>query len=183
MTFKNWKQLMQTGAIFGSLCLVLLLAACRKETVRIEANVTPEPIVGEIVTLRIEAISEQLSGDGIITIQPSSAINIVSGGEEWRGEITVGEPFTHEVSICVLRPGRWVIFYAAGVEGHNNGVDGESGKLHIISSTDSASVIPGSKYKGYNPPPGSPPTPTPEPITISPECAGDKQTLAQKQNA
>ncbi len=66
----------------GLLCLALmLLTACRSasSTIKVEAEIEPEPIVGEIATLRIEAVSQKFSGDGRITVYPSKNISITEG--------------------------------------------------------------------------------------------------------
>jgi hypothetical protein len=154
--------------------VLLLLTACRSASshVKVTGEITPEPIVGEIVTLRIEAVSEKYSGEGLILIVPTEGmkgINIIGDNLEWRGEVVAGEPFIYEVPICVHQPGYWSIYFEAGVEGWGS----EATELHITSDTDSAQVIPSSEYKVYQPPLGSTPIPTPEPVSVSPECMGD----------
>ncbi|VAW31382.1 hypothetical protein MNBD_CHLOROFLEXI01-4064 [hydrothermal vent metagenome] len=123
--------------ILGFFCLLtLLLTACLTSTIDIKGEIEPEPIVGEIVTLRIEVVSEKFSGDGEISIQMNDEINFVAGGPGWqktlvthetstgaqtleifvwRGHIEANEPQIQEVSICVTQPGEWVIFLSAGV--------------------------------------------------------------------
>jgi hypothetical protein len=152
--------------------VLLLLTACRSSHVKVTGEITPEPIVGEIVTLRIEAVSEKYSGEGVIVIVPTQGlkgINILGDDLEWRGEVVAGEPFIYEVPICVHQPGIWEIYFQAAVAG----IDVGENILHITSDTDSAQVIPSSEYKVYQPPLGSTPIPTPEPVTVSPECMGD----------
>jgi hypothetical protein len=147
--------------------VLLLLTACRSSHVKVTGEITPEPIVGEIVTLRIEAVSKKYSGEGIIVIVPSErmkGINIMDDDLEWRGEIVVGEPFIFEVPICVKQPGIWTVHFQAAVAG----IDVGENILYIVSDTDSAQVIPGSKYNSSRVT-----VPEPKPVSISPECMGD----------
>lgn len=129
----------------GLLCLALvLLTACRSasSSIKIKGEITPEPIVGQITILHVEVVSEVLSGDGIIAIQLSPGINLVEGELEWHGPVVAGEPFFHEVSICVLQPGQWGVALHAGVTiPDGEGGDGDSTRLHIISSADSAKSV------------------------------------------
>lgn len=165
---------------------LLLLAACRSQakTVRVEAEVFPEPVVGEIVTLRIEAISPKQGGDSVFTIYFNEEINFLEvapewqvpaedrGAEslEWHGQVVAEDPSVHEFTFCVTKPGNWGIHIEAGVGGKEFGEN----TLHILSTAESAQVIPSSEYGGSStPPPKRTPTAIPEPVTISPECAGD----------
>lgn len=170
------------------LCLffpLVLLASCRSasSTIDITGEIEPDPIVGEIVTLHIEVISEKFSGDGIIDIRMSDEINFVSSDPswqeqsgnvwEWRGHLLANEPQIHEISICVTQPGWWKINMSASIFGDEEKViDGINSDLHIVSMVDSAEVIPSSEYEVRQPPLGSTPIPTPEPVTVSAECSG-----------
>ena len=149
--------------------VLLLLTACRSasSTIKVKGEITPEPIVGEIVTLKIEALSEKFSGDGAIWITTSDGINLVSGNSEWYGPVSAGKPFTHEVSICVFQPGFSGIYIAASIIGKDTGEI----QLNTYSTTTSAEINPRERYN--QPPSGSTPIPTPEPVTVSPECMGD----------
>lgn len=178
MKHNDLKQPMQIGVAYFGLCLALiLLAACRSQmkTIRIEAEVSPEPIVGEIATLHIDALSSQCSGDGLLSITPFNNINIIEGELEWRGNVKAGEPFVHELTFCITQPGNTGFYIQAGVGGKGIGQN----QLHILSTADSAEVIASSEYRVRQPPQGSTPTPTPEPVPVSPECAGNNQTLAE----
>lgn len=175
MKLKSWKQIAQTGVVLAGFCLaLLLLPACRSvsSTVRVNGEIQPEPIVGQIATLRIEAVSQKYSGDGLISIIPFNNINIIEGELEWHGPVTAGEPFIYELSFCITQPGNTGFYMAAAVVEKDTGVN----QLHIVSTADSAQVIPSSEYKGeLQPPQGSTPTPTPEPVLVSSECKGDIQ--------
>jgi hypothetical protein len=136
----------------------------------VTAEITPEPIVGQIATLHIEAISEKYSGDGGILIIPGNNINIVDGDLEWRGPVTADEPFVYELSFCITQPGQTGFYIQAAVMGKDTGEN----RLHIYSTGDSAEVVPSSDYEVHQPPLWSTPTPTPEPVVVSPECAGEE---------
>ena len=129
----------------------------------------PEPIVGEIATLRIEAISQKHSGEGQIWVYPGNNINIINSDLEWHGSVTAGEPFIHEITFCITYPGTTAFYMVAAVEGAYPGEN----QVQIISDVDSAQVLTGSEYTGsWTPLPYRTPTAVPEPITLSPECAG-----------
>jgi hypothetical protein len=161
------KYLARTGL---SLCLgLVLLTACRSasSTIEVKAEIIPAPVIGEVVTLKIEALSEKFSGDGGIWITTFDGINLVNGNSQWYGPVKAGEPFSHGVSICVFQPGFTGIYVAASVIGKDIGET----QLNIYSTITSAEIDPRSRYR--QPPQGSTPTPTPEPVSVSPECAGD----------
>lgn len=186
MKFKNLKQCLQTAAIWASLGQILiLLASCRSlsKTIKVDGEITPDPIVGEIVTLTIETLSPKESGEGVFYLYYNKEINFLEmppewyepaedrGAEslEWRGPVVAGEPSVHEFTLCVTKPGNWGIHIGAGVGGKEFGEN----TLHIIGTADSAQVIPSSKYGGsWTPPPKRTPILTPEPVQVSPECAG-----------
>jgi argininosuccinate lyase len=145
-------------------------------------------------TLHIEAMSEKFSGDGKMSIQMLGGGNFVAGGPDWQktlvtnetgtqtqevfvwqGHLAANEPQIHEISICVTQPGWWKINMGASVLGSDSKViDGVSSDLHIVSFSDSAEVIPSSDYSPRQPPLGSTPIPTPEPVTVSAECSGER---------
>lgn len=157
MKINQMKLIAQSRAWAGlSLCLALiLLTACRSMTwdVSIDANISPPPVVGEIVTLHIEMISPKYGGDGGLVIFHSEEINFLDVGPEWQspaagvggdgpnlrweGPVVAGESVVHELTLCVTKPGNWGIYLAGGVDGK----PGEN-RLHIISTADSALVIP-----------------------------------------
>ena len=128
----------------------------------------PEPIVGEIVTLRIEAVSQRNGGEGHIWVTPFDNIHIINSDLEWHGPVTAGKPFMHEITFCITYPGTTGFYIVASVEGTYPGEN----DVHIISDADSAQVLTGSEYSPRVAPFGSTPTPTPAPVPISPECAG-----------
>ena len=191
MMLTQMKQRQIRNTILGCFCLLtLLLTACLSSTIDVKAEIEPEPIVGDIVTLRIEAVSQKFSGNGEISIQMlGGGVNFVAGGPDWQktlvtnetgtqtqevfvwqGHIEANEPQIQEVSICVTQPGNWIVYYAVSV-----GVgDAASSQLHILSTVDSAEVIPSSDYAAYQPPLGSTPIPTPIPVTVSAECSGER---------
>jgi hypothetical protein len=87
MKFHSFKSI--RPHIIVLLCLFflsILLAACRStsSTIDITGEIEPDPIVGEIVTLHIEVISEKFSGDGEIYFQMNDETNFVAGSPEWQ---------------------------------------------------------------------------------------------------
>lgn len=198
MRFHSFKSIRQhTIALLCLFSLSILLASCRSasSTIDIIGEIEPDPIVGEIVTLRIEVISEKFSGDGEIYFQMNDEINFVAGSPEWqetlvtdetatepqtrrilawRGYMEANEPQIHEISICVTQPGWWKIIMGASISDSDAKVmDWIRSDLHIVSMVDSAEVIPSSEYEVRIPPFGSTPIPTPEPVNVSAECSGE----------
>lgn len=179
--------------IYLGLCLIfVLLTACTSVSpdIQINASISPEPVVGEIVTLRIETLSPKFGGNSQLVVFHSEEINFLDIGSGWQvpaagvggdvknlgwsGPVVAGTPLIHELTLCVTKPDNWVIYITMGTDEGVVGAD----QLHIISTADSAQVIPGSDYEGeLQAPFGSTPTLTPEPVTISlsPECAGEGQ--------
>lgn len=169
---------------FGSLFLLIIgLNACKRvppHPVITEAFISPDPIVGEIVTLHIEAVSGKDEHDATIDILLPEEINLVAGDLGWHGYLTANQPKVHEVSICVLRPGEnWHIFIGASSQLSATSSTGDMEILNIESTLSSAHVIRSADYRVTGP--GNPATAilevqnatlTPIPPTVSAECSG-----------
>lgn len=123
----------------GLAAILLLLRACRSvsSTIKIQGEIAPEPIVGEIATLHIEVISQKYSGEGLISVFPGNNIDIIDSDLKWHGHVTTGEPFTHELAFCITRPSTTAFYIVANVTGTNPGET----QIHIISDGDSDQVL------------------------------------------
>ena len=157
--------------------ILLWLSACTppRQPLGITAlSVSPEPIVGRIATLHIEVMSTHDEPDTRIEITLPAEINLVKGSLTWKGALIANRPQVHELSICVLREGDWRIFIIPTSQLSPSSSYGDMETLHIRSTVRSAQVIPGSKYRapiwqsGFQ-------TPTPAPVTVSPECSENQK--------
>jgi len=161
---------------WGILCLVLLLlSACTPPRFPIEItalSISPEPIVGRVVTLHVEAKSDRNEPDARIEITLPAEVSLVKGSLTWKGALIANRPQAYELSICVLREGEWKIFIGAISQLSSSSSYSDLEILNIRSTVRSAEVIPGSRYRSPIWWPGFR-TPTPAPVTVSPECLGN----------
>lgn len=150
--------------------LLFLLAACRSpaSTVKIGGNITPDPIVGRTATLSVEMVTEDNTDEGALQITLPDGIRLMSGNLVWKGSLIANTPIRHEIIVCVLYPLEKAIYLSGG-----SPKDAERVNLYVISSYDSAEVVPGSEYRYVQPSMNSTPTPTPSPDVVSHECLGE----------
>ncbi len=172
--------------------IIFWLSACAQSStprhpVITEAYISPDPIVGEIVTLHIEVMSGKDEPDVTIAALLPNEINLVEGDLQWHGSLTANQPQVHELSICVLRPGEnWRIYLGVSSQLSETSSIGDGDTLNIESTANFARVIPSKDYQFVGP--GNPvtaiteaqnataealnATPTPIPPTVSAECSG-----------
>jgi hypothetical protein len=156
--------------------MLLWLSACTppRQPLGVTAlSVSPEPIVGRVTTLHIEVMSTHDEPDTRIEITLPAEINLVKGSLTWKGALIANRPQVHELSICVLREGDWKIFIVPISQLSPSSSYGDMEILNVRSTTRSAEVVPGSKYRSPLWLPGFQ-TPTPAPVTVSPECLGQQ---------
>lgn len=176
-------------------CIILALVwitACAQTPVPrhpmiTKAYIEPDPIVGEIVTLHIDVLSGKDEADVTIGALLPDEINLVSGDLEWHGSLKANQPQTHEMSICVLHPGKeWRIFIGLSSQLSETSSIGDTEILNIESTTNSAHVIPSIDYKVVLPAnavtaiveasiataEARDAAPTPVPPPVSAECSG-----------
>ncbi|MCB8990427.1 MAG: hypothetical protein H6664_03655 [Ardenticatenaceae bacterium] len=152
-----------------------------------DAYISPDPVVGKIVTLHIEVMSGKDAADVTISTLLPDEINLVDGDLEWHGSLKANQPQVHEMSICVLRPGEnWRIYLGVASQLSETSSIGDGDILNIESTTDSARVIPSKDYRVTGPgnavtaiveaqnatAEAQHATPTPVPPTVSAECSG-----------
>ncbi|VAW33779.1 hypothetical protein MNBD_CHLOROFLEXI01-1172, partial [hydrothermal vent metagenome] len=109
----------------------------------LDVSIDPEPIVGEIVTLRIKVTSALDEPDVLLMVQMSDEIDLIAGDLTWNGTISSATPLVHEMSIAVREAGNWVITINSGASSF--AVDSE--RLHLISTANSGEVIPSAEYR------------------------------------
>jgi len=169
------------------LALWLLLGGCFSVSQPLQitnVTVSPEPKVGQIVTLTIEVSASEKEGDHPdvrVTVDTLEAygnkVHLVGGQANWQGALAAGESQTFQVSVCVLEEGSWpveidAISYLPGDQGWAD--------LEIVqleSTLESGRLVRGHEYTFSQEEYAR--RPTPRPFTVSPECSGqeiDKET-------
>jgi hypothetical protein len=173
-------QKIQYQNIYGTwitLCLaLLLLSACTPPGQPIKItylSISPDTIVGRVAKLHVEIKSTRDEPDTRIEITLPAEVNLVTGALTWKGALIANRPQACELSICVLREGEWKIFIGAISQLSPSSSYSDLEILNIRSTVRSAEVIPGSKYRVLIPQFGFYDTPTPAPVTVSPECSGN----------
>jgi hypothetical protein len=154
-------------SFLSRLCLSLLvLSACTQASFPIEitrVTVMPDPVVGQVATLRVEVVSSENEPDATILVELPAGVKLMEGTLTWKGSLTANQPQVHELSICVLYEGDWRLWLQAHSQLAENSSYQDTETLHLISTTESARVVLGSDYRVTQPPGGSgPSTPLPE---------------------
>jgi hypothetical protein len=153
--------------------LALALGACNGARIPLQiTNVssTPDPIVGQTVSLKVEVASTVDEDFVTLQIYLPEGVRLVNGDLAWRGSLIANVPMTHQVEVCTLLEGDWAVVIIASstrLDGDNY-YDSET--IHFISTIQSGKAIPGREYRPTVPPAGfgpSTPFPTPYPGTCS----------------
>lgn len=162
--------------IFIGLCLIVVaLVGCMSQRSLVKViNVSafPDPIVGQVVTLRVEVLATVDGTDARIDIVLPDEINLVAGDLTWYGDLTANQPQVHEISICVLQPGIWRIATGTHATFDSKRVgSGDGGDVYVESTANSGRIMSVAEYSTIRPRPATgTATPTPVPFHLSPEC-------------
>ncbi|MGI0014054.1 MAG: hypothetical protein ACREBU_11515 [Nitrososphaera sp.] len=131
-----------------------LLSACGSRFLLeiTDISVSPDPVVGQVVTLHIEVMSTQDEPDATIFVELPEGVKLVEGELTWNGSLVANQPQTHEVSICVLYEGEWRLWIEtySRLSETSTYVDAEI--LNIQSTAETARVILGRDYQVTQPP-------------------------------
>ena len=143
-----------------------LLGGCMASTAPLQItniSVTPDPIIGQIATLRVEVISKYDEPNAAIIIDLPPGIKLMGGNPLWEGSLKANQPQTHEISICVLYEGNWRLdIETYSILSETSSYE-DSEVLHIITSGDTAKAVYGKDYHFTQPPGGLPLSSTPLP--------------------
>jgi len=157
--------------------LVLLLGACNPADQPLhitDVTVTPDPVVGQIVTLEVEVMSTEDETDVVFTVdtleRAGNKIHLVSGEPRWQGSLTANQPEVFQFSVCVVEEGSWPIEIRAVSYLPNNNVWDAFETITLESSITSGRLIRSWDYT-YSQEEATQ-RPTPRPITVSSECSG-----------
>lgn len=155
--------------------IVLALFGCRGSHSSVYINdvsITPDPLVGQVVTLRVEVVSEIDAPDASINVVLSDGVNLVSGNLTWHGSLIADQPQTHELSICIPQPGIWEIITSTGITSASGITGADNRFFYIESGLEIAQVLTGEQYmeKYRDRWPQNTPTPLPVPIDVATTC-------------
>ncbi len=142
---------MKTHGLLISASLALLafmLASCQagapSSPLSVSATVSPLPIVGQVVTWRIEVRAR--GGDMPQTKLKLSlpiGVELITGQTEYLLDVVKDQPYVVEVSIRVTAAGEWPIVAYATWPSDPNSQGGFGGikRLYLVSDSTSAKVI------------------------------------------
>lgn len=146
--------------------VVIALTACTPPRFPLQItdlSATPEPVVGQTVTLYIEIMSTKDEPNTTIEVYLPEAVKLMDGDLVWQGSLTANQPQAHEVSVCVLFEGDWRVEVESRSYQSENDSYGDLETIHFISTAITGRSVPGSKYH-YTQDPNriSPSTPFPD---------------------
>ena len=141
------RQMRVFASVVGFTCLALFaLASCARSgsgsLLQVEATISPEPVVGQEVTLHIEIHAQGRDlPDTKMKVWLPEGIELVSGSLEWQGSIPADQTVAVDLVIRVTTAGERIIDLSALSDlGSGNGFGGTK-RLIVTSSTDTATVI------------------------------------------
>jgi hypothetical protein len=160
-----------------SLLIMLTLTACPPTpSLQIkDVAVSPDPVVGQIVTLHVEITSTRDEDLVELNLDVSPTIHAVSGDTSWKGPMTANQVQALDVSVCPLQEGNLPIHInvsAWAADGTGRGGNTETIGFH--STIDSGKLIRGTMNIVRYSQTDEATIATPLPIVVSPECSGQK---------
>jgi hypothetical protein len=119
----------------------------------VKASISPAPIVGQAVTLRVEITTTRDAPNTTLQMTLPQDIELMSGDANWQGDIKAGESITIDLVIRVNQAGDYVIdAYAFARTGPDSGF-GNGKQVCIVSTLESITA-------------GDCPTPMPPPVLM-----------------
>jgi hypothetical protein len=102
-----------------------------------DMSTSAQPWIGRVVTLRVKVKSTYSEPYAEIKIQLPDGVKLVEGDLVWRGELAPKKTKTHEVKVCVLSEGDWLIDAQARIwsSGDYTDVSGGYDKAIYFNST------------------------------------------------
>ncbi len=142
--------------VVAGVLILALLNACSSPGFPLKltrVSVLPEPVVGRVVTLTVEAMSTRDEPDAAILVDLPKGVKLVAGDLAWHGSLIANHPQAHELTICVLYAGDWRLWIETYSRLSPNSTYQDAETLYISSTAEAAKIVPGSEYK--IPPPNS----------------------------
>jgi hypothetical protein len=169
LSHKNW--------LFILLVLISLLSACAPQSRPLEitsVKVSPEPVVGQIVTLEVK-VQSTFDQSGVTftadTLEEhGNQVHLISGDSHWEGSLTANQPQTFTVTVCVLEEGTWPVDFE--VYSFPPGYDGltDAERIHLESTLESGNLILPKDYTFSQEEYAN--RPTPRSFEVPAECSG-----------
>lgn len=172
-------------SVLRGVCVALLwLTSCSSNSAKhplqiIGVSISPEPRVGQIVTLEVQIMSTKDEADVSFLVNTlekeiETKLRLVGGEAEWRGPLKANEVKTFRTKICVAQEGGWpieVAAYSRLSEDQNKYLAFET--IHLESTINSGRLIRSREYTFSQE--EATRRPTPIPIQVSPECSGQQE--------
>jgi hypothetical protein len=164
----------------GLLCSALFtLTACTppRQPLQITyVSVSPEPVVGEIVTLMVEVTADNDEPDVTFTVDTlesaGNMIHLVSGEPQRQASLAAGEPQAFSVQVCVVQEGSWPIEVRAVAHHPDGSLWDALETIHLESTLESGRLIRSKDYTFSQEDYAT--RATPRPFELSPECSGQQ---------
>ncbi len=119
-------------------------------------SVSPDPILGRIVTLSVEVESSKDEPDTQLVIYLPDGIKSIEGALTWRGSLQAETPSVHQTSICVQYEGDWKIIVTAVSQRPEGYAYDTVETLRVQSSPIYGRAIMGRNYRTTQPAEGMP---------------------------
>jgi len=138
----------------GALCLaVVVLSACTSVDQPLHitnVSVSPNPIVGQVVTLEVEVTADNDEPNVTFTVDTlesaGNKIHLVSGNSQQQVSLVAHQPQTFQLEVCVIQEGSWPIEIRA-VARHPDGSGWDAfEKIQLESTLDSGKLIRSKDY-------------------------------------
>ena len=123
-------------------CLAVTLSACTspQSPMTVKASISPAPIVGQAVTLRVEITTSRDAPNTTLQMTLPQGVELMSGDANWQGDIKVGESTTIDLVIRVNQAGDYVIDAYAFARITSESGFGGGKTLYVNSAADHATV-------------------------------------------
>jgi hypothetical protein len=148
------KSSLMSGLVLIGLAVWLGACSSGNSPLKVTAQIYPDPLVGQEVTLHVEMLAKgrDLPNTTLI-VELSEGIELVAGETTWVGNLPQDEPVPFDLQIRVREAGEWTAYaHAYSDLGNGNGFGGGK-KLFITSTLDSA-VVEEDINRPMTPPPG-----------------------------
>ena len=168
------RSLISRTKLVCQISLLLVLLSCRVGTIQsgkplriTNVSVSPDPVVGRIVTLTVEIETDSTASDISLTIDTrenfGNKVHLVSGDASWQGFLGAKESKTIPFSLCAGEEGYWpvdLVVYSPSLH------DGDLEIIYLVSTITSGKLDSNVSPKEIAD------RPTPRPVKVSPECSG-----------
>jgi hypothetical protein len=114
-----------------------------------DMSASAKPLIGRVVTLRVEVRSDADEPNTTLTIDLPKGVKLVEGDLTWQGALVANQPYAHDVKVCVLYEGDWRIeaeVLAALPADSTDVYRQDWDTIHFITTPNSARTVLGKDY-------------------------------------